>query len=74
MSQSYQCLLCKHFNLASEGCAAFPLGIPEEILSGQHDHRKAYDGDGGIRWEPADDEAAELSASMDEEDEGEPGA
>lgn len=74
MSQSYQCLLCKHFSFASEGCAAFPTGIPAEILSGQHDHRKAYDGDGGIRWEPADAEAAELTAEMDAEDAEEVGA
>lgn len=67
MSQSYQCLLCKHFNFAGEGCAAFPAGIPPEILSGEFDHRKAYDGDGGIRWEPADDKAAKLSEDLDQE-------
>lgn len=52
---SSQCVLCAHFEgIGPEGaiCGAFPEGIPEEIITGQHDHRKPYPGDDGIRWEP----------------------
>ena len=48
---SVQCLDCIHLydNLLS--CKAFPDGIPEKIISGGWDHKKAYDGDMGIRFE-----------------------
>lgn len=29
-------------------CAAFPYGIPDEILEGQTDHRQSIEGDDGI--------------------------
>lgn len=32
-------------------CAAFPDGIPDEILVGTFDHRKAYPEDKGIRFQ-----------------------
>jgi hypothetical protein len=33
-------------------CKAFPSGIPDEILQGEHDHREPYSGDNGILYEP----------------------
>lgn len=46
-----QCLLCKHDTMDG-ACAAFPEGIPLVILTNEHDHRKAYDNDKGILFEP----------------------
>ena len=53
-----QCFYCKHFNPSESGwnCDAFPGGIPDEILTGEHDHTESYPGDNGIRWEPEEDE------------------
>ena len=47
------CITCvwKHLNAAS--CEAFPNGIPEPILDGEHKHREPYAGDNGYRYEPA---------------------
>lgn len=53
-----QCSCCKHFNrqdTAAETCAAFPTGIPPLILTNAIDHRKAVDGDRGIRYARAID-------------------
>lgn len=69
MSQSLQCNLCKHY-LGGGACEAFLEGIPAPIRTGDFDHRKAYDGDGGIRWEPADAEANRIAKEMDEEGDG----
>jgi hypothetical protein len=41
------CLLCTHF-MGEWICAAFPAGIPEPILTGEHDHRTPYPGDHGV--------------------------
>jgi len=55
----YQCQNCEHIWVRVEGpdirrgaCEAFPDGIPDAILSNEHDHRRVYRGDGGIRFEP----------------------
>lgn len=50
-----QCLRCKHLHEGENWtCDAFPAGagIPEPILTDEHDHTKPYDGDHGIRFEP----------------------
>lgn len=51
MPSSDQCVSCIHYDYANL-CAAFPAGIPEEIMDGTFDHRRPYPGDQGIRWEP----------------------
>jgi len=60
------CALCVH--LGSPGyprrCGAFPEGIPQDILHGDAMHFEPVTGDHGIQFQPADDEAAELAASM----------
>ena len=44
-----QCNTCVH-KLEILSCKAFPK-IPSEILSGEHDHRKPFKNDNGIRFE-----------------------
>jgi len=39
-------------------CKAFPNGIPDAILTNQHDHRKPFDGDNGIRFQPLPGESS----------------
>lgn len=48
---STQCIECKHYRLDLK-CAAFPVRIPEEILTGKFNHDNPYPGDKGIRFEP----------------------
>jgi hypothetical protein len=48
------CFRCRHLDRAAVGvmrCAAFPVQIPDAIAFGEHDHRKPYKGDHGIRFE-----------------------
>lgn len=35
-------------------CEAFPGGIPEAIVNNEADHRKPFEGDGGILFDPID--------------------
>lgn len=56
------CLYCKHLIEPLEGrdvCRAFPEGIPDEIYLEHYDHRKAFPGDKGIRFEAVDKRAQE---------------
>lgn len=62
MNFKSNCLHCRHFNFLepddeeqAPSCAAFPLGIPDEIIRQGFDHRHEYPGDDGIRFELDDD-------------------
>lgn len=59
MNYRTMCLDCVHFEGADPDldqtyptCAAFPAGIPDEILRQGFDHRQEFPGDNGIRFEP----------------------
>jgi hypothetical protein len=45
------CGSCLHWN-KNHTCAAFPEGIPDEILNMETKHDKPYPGDSGIQYEP----------------------
>jgi len=64
-----QCYVCKHFHgtvvtvRGADGqerraysCDAFGEGIPEEFILSGHDHTRAYPGDHGVLWEPAEED------------------
>jgi len=53
MTTHAQCLTCNNY-LGLMTCRAFPEGIPDRIVLGEHDHRKPHKGDRGIRFEPVD--------------------
>lgn len=59
------CFICKHFTGFLEGteiiseipvCRAFPKGIPGKFTSKEDEHTKPEPGDGGIQFEPTDEE------------------
>jgi hypothetical protein len=48
------CITCRHAHKGPT-CDAFPHGIPEPILRGEHVHREKYPGqDNDIVYEPVD--------------------
>ena len=58
MQPIISCLYCEYYIGKTEAvfkCKVFPRGIPSEILTGEHDHTKPYDGDNGIQFEPIED-------------------
>ncbi len=61
---SEQCVNCTNFHDDKNGtfCAAFPTGkgIPEEIITGLHDHTEPFKGDRGIRFEKIEIPESEL--------------
>jgi len=50
----YGCARFKADNLDGLTCDAYPEGIPIEIITSEHDHRKPFPGDHGIQFEPLD--------------------
>lgn len=50
-----ECLACRHLrrDRPDLACAAFPERIPTPLQLAGRDHRSAYPGDRGIRFEPA---------------------
>ena len=59
-----QCVACVHVHMGR--CDAFPDGIPQEILENWHDHRLAYPGDNGIRFEQDPDMLPACFEPMDD--------
>ena len=52
----YSCIFCVNWigkvpDINKPTCKAYPEGIPEEILTGEVDHRTPYKGDHGIMFE-----------------------
>lgn len=58
-----QCTACRHYR-DDATCDAFPDGIPVRILENDHDHRRPYPGDHGVRFDPVDAAAARLVAAL----------
>ena len=56
-SKKVLCTMCKRFRSdgANVWCKAFPKGIPDKILTGEHDHTKPFKGDNGILFEPLEE-------------------
>lgn len=52
------CRFCRRFDPEEWACAAFPSRIPGALDLGGADHRAPLPGDGGLRFEPLDAEAA----------------
>lgn len=53
------CTMCEHYGVGAaeedptlRTCAAFPDGIPDEIIRLGFDHRQPFDGDGGVMFSP----------------------
>ena len=53
------CMFCKHYKMGTRppSCSAFSDGIPIDIWNGKNKHTKPYPGDGGILFDPEDENA-----------------
>ncbi len=49
--KEFVCLSCKHYIFGNR-CAAFPQGIPADILAGRSNHIEPREGDHGIQFSP----------------------
>lgn len=61
------CLLCRHFDRAHRAgyrCAAFPVAIPEQVVAGTSFHNRPIAGDGGIRFEVAEDVSPKMAEAL----------
>jgi hypothetical protein len=58
--------LCDHCKHRREGdtCAAFPNGIPSLGFHFNTDHRRPFEGDNGIQFEPKDEAARQRVAKL----------
>lgn len=58
MSFPIQCASCVHLKQTANTplrCAAFPKAIPDEILTGEFDHKQPHPRDNGIRFKSIDE-------------------
>jgi hypothetical protein len=50
------CCNCSHKKQGELSCAAYPAGIPKQIIYSVVDHRKPYKNDHGIQYDPISDD------------------
>lgn len=70
-----QCGACVHYrspfsaenkdHLTGPFCAAFPVGIPDEVYRNGLDHRQPIHGDHGVRWTSNGEEFPEWAFQPD---------
>ncbi len=48
--KSDTCWNCRHLQVGTQRCTAFPEGIPEELWGAYRGHRKPFPGDHGLQF------------------------